>query len=48
MTHFRKPPSNTIKAALEWNPQGTRKRGHPRTRQWTMLNELKARKEKLV
>jgi hypothetical protein len=29
---LRKPTSNNTRAALEWNPQGTRKRGHPKTR----------------
>jgi hypothetical protein len=28
---FRKLPSDFTEAALEWNPQGTRKRGYPRT-----------------
>jgi hypothetical protein len=28
---LRKPPSDISRAALEWNPQGTRKRGRPKT-----------------
>jgi hypothetical protein len=41
-----KPPSDISRAALEWNPQGTRKRERPRTR-WrrTMLNVLKPEKK---
>jgi hypothetical protein len=27
---FRRPPGDIAKAALEWNPQGTRSRGRPR------------------
>jgi hypothetical protein len=43
---LRKPPSDISRAALEWNPQGTRKRERPRTR-WrrTVLNELKPEKK---
>jgi hypothetical protein len=29
---LRKPRSDISRAALEWNPQGTRKRGRPKTR----------------
>ena len=28
---LRKPPNNTTRQALRWNPQGKRKRGRPRT-----------------
>jgi len=28
---LRRPPGDIAKAALEWNPQGTRSRGRPRT-----------------
>jgi hypothetical protein len=39
-THI-KPPSDIARAAVEWNPQGTRKRERPRTTwRWTVLNEL--------
>jgi hypothetical protein len=43
---LRKPPSDISRAALEWNPQGTRKRGRPKTT-WrqTVLNELKPEKK---
>jgi hypothetical protein len=33
---------------MEWNPQGTRKRGRPRTWQWTALNELNLQKKSWV
>jgi hypothetical protein len=44
---LRKPPSDISRAALEWNPLGTRKRGRPRTR-WrrTVLKELKPEKKR--
>jgi hypothetical protein len=43
---LRKSPSDIKRAALEWNPQGTRKRGRPRTTwQQTVLNELKPDKK---
>jgi hypothetical protein len=42
----RKPPSDIARAAVEWNPQGTRKRERPRTTwRWTVLNELKPDKK---
>jgi hypothetical protein len=43
---LREPPSDITKAALEWNPQDTRKTERPRTL-WrrTALNELKPEKE---
>jgi hypothetical protein len=42
---LRKSPRDVIKTTLEWNPQGTRKRGRPRTTwRWSVLNELKPEK----
>jgi len=37
------PPGDTAKAALEWNPQGTRSRGRPRTtrRRRTIFEEIR-------
>ena len=39
---LRRPPGDVAKAALEWNPQGTRLRGRPRTA-WrrTILEEIR-------
>jgi hypothetical protein len=43
---LRKPPSDITRAALEWNPQGTKERWQPRTRwRWTLLNKLKPEKK---
>jgi hypothetical protein len=43
---LRKPPSDISRAALEWNPQGTRKRVRPKTTwRWTVLNKLKPEKK---
>jgi hypothetical protein len=45
--HTLRKPNDITKAALEWNPQVTRKRRHPRiTCQWTVLNELKTEKKR--
>lgn len=44
---LRKPPRDITKAVMEWNPQGTRKIGCPRTTwQQTVLNELKTEKKR--
>jgi hypothetical protein len=46
---LRKPPRDITKAVMEWNPQGTRKIGCPRTTwQQTVLNELKPEKKALA
>jgi hypothetical protein len=46
---LRNPPSNITRAALELNPQGTRKTGCPRTIWWrTVLSELKLEKKSLA
>jgi hypothetical protein len=35
---LRKPSSDNTKAALEWNPQGTRKRGRPSSKENQVAN----------
>jgi hypothetical protein len=43
--HTLRKPSDITTTALEWNPQGTMKRGCPRTVwQQTVLNEIKLEK----
>ena len=36
---LRKPENNITRSALEWNPQGFRRRGRPR-QSWSVLDEL--------